>query len=112
MISQILISPSLDDDDQDKLLRLLVDKFAKKDKAKASSAHDTGRKLAQLALWCDMRHVFDANEATMGLKILDDIAEAIPDEGGGGRVGWVRPDPAETIMAAQESGGSGLPALH
>ncbi|KAE9278557.1 hypothetical protein PF008_g28591 [Phytophthora fragariae] len=69
-----------DDDDQSKLLRLLVDKFVKKDKAKASSAHGTGRKLAQLAFWCDMRQVLAANETTMGLEILDDIAEIILDE--------------------------------
>lgn len=71
-----------DDDDQAKLLRLLVDKFVKKDKAKGSSAHDTGRKLAQLVFWCDMRQVLASNEATMGLEILDDIAEAILDESG------------------------------
>ncbi|KAE8889757.1 hypothetical protein PF005_g30685 [Phytophthora fragariae] len=38
--------------------------------------------LAQLAFWCDMREVLAADEATMGLEILGDIAEAILDESG------------------------------
>ncbi|KAE8975393.1 hypothetical protein PR002_g25614 [Phytophthora rubi] len=69
-------------DDEDKLLRLLVGKYIKKGKPKGSKVHDTGRMLAQLAFWCDMREVLAANEATMGLEILDNIAEAILDESG------------------------------
>ncbi|KAE9274001.1 hypothetical protein PF001_g27254 [Phytophthora fragariae] len=69
-------------DDEDKLLRLLVDKYIKKGKPKGSKVHDTGRMLALLAFWCDMREALAANEATMGLEILDDVAEAILDESG------------------------------
>ncbi|KAE9145840.1 hypothetical protein PF006_g9343 [Phytophthora fragariae] len=69
-------------DDEDKLLRLLVGKYIKKGKPKGSKVHDTGRMLAQLAFWCDMREALAANEATMGLEILDDVAEAILDESG------------------------------
>ncbi|KAE8959384.1 hypothetical protein PR001_g30733 [Phytophthora rubi] len=69
-------------DDEDKLLRLLAGKYIKKGKPKGSKVHDTGRMLAQLAFWCDMREALAANEATMGLEILDDVAEAILDESG------------------------------
>ncbi|KAE9086526.1 hypothetical protein PF010_g20051 [Phytophthora fragariae] len=61
---------------------LLVGKYIKKGKPKGSKVHDTGRMLAQLAFWCDMREVLAADEATMGLEILGDIAEAILDESG------------------------------
>ncbi|KAE9275532.1 hypothetical protein PF001_g26538 [Phytophthora fragariae] len=67
-------------DDEDKLLRLLVGKYIKKGKPKGSKVHDTSRMLAQLAFWCDMREALAANEATMGLEILDDVAEVILDE--------------------------------
>ncbi|KAE9322387.1 hypothetical protein PF001_g4419 [Phytophthora fragariae] len=67
-----------DNGDQDKLLRLLVDKFVKSDK----TAHGTAQKLAQLAFWRDMRQELSVNEATSGLDVLDDIAEAILDETG------------------------------
>ncbi|KAE8975515.1 hypothetical protein PR002_g25589 [Phytophthora rubi] len=67
-----------DNGDQDKLRRLLVDKFVKSDK----TAHGTAQKLAQLAFWRDMRQELSVNEATSGLEVLDDIAEAILDETG------------------------------
>ncbi|KAE9112878.1 hypothetical protein PF010_g10279 [Phytophthora fragariae] len=53
-------------DDEDKLLRLLVGKYIKKGNPMGSKVHDTGRMLAQLAFWCDMREALAANGATMG----------------------------------------------
>ncbi|KAE9156517.1 hypothetical protein PF005_g33179 [Phytophthora fragariae] len=84
-------------DDEDKLLRLLVGKYIKKGNPKGSKVHDTGRMLAQLAFWCDMREALAANGATMGLEILDDMAEAILDG---------------AFTDVQESGGSGPSTLH
>ncbi|KAE8911526.1 hypothetical protein PF005_g23654 [Phytophthora fragariae] len=67
-----------DNGDQDKLLRLLVDKFVKSDK----TAHCTTQKMTQFAFWRNMRQALAANEASSGLEVLDDIAEAILDETG------------------------------
>ncbi|KAE8908074.1 hypothetical protein PF005_g10572 [Phytophthora fragariae] len=48
-------------DDEDKLLRLLVGKYIKKGNPMGSKVHDTGRMLAQLAFWCDMRYARGAS---------------------------------------------------
>ncbi|KAE9319557.1 hypothetical protein PR003_g17941 [Phytophthora rubi] len=64
-----------DNGDQDKLLRLLVDKFVKSDK----TAHGTTQKMAQFAFWRDMRQALAANEASSGLERSDPApAEADP----------------------------------
>ncbi|KAE8900701.1 hypothetical protein PF007_g11061 [Phytophthora fragariae] len=94
-------------DDEDKLLRLLVGKYIKKGKPKGSKVHDTSRMLAQLAFWCDMREALAANEATMGLEILDDVAEVILDE-----LGKANEALSGTVTAVQESGGSEPSTLH